>query len=77
MDGPSNKEQLKQQKQETTAALAETKRLLRDARRQQKRREQSEAKAWNLAPLLVRTLLIIYSLADRCFNHLYFPSNVI
>lgn len=65
MDGPSKKEHLKQQKQETTAALAETKRLLRDARRQQKRREQSEAKAWNLAPLLVRTLLIIYSLADR------------
>ena len=65
MDGPSKEERLKQQKRETTADLAETKRLLRDAKRQQKRQRQSEAKQWNLAPLLAHTLLIIYSLADR------------
>ena len=64
MDGPSTEEQLKQQRREVTAALAETKRLLRDAKRQQKSRQQSEARAWNLVPLLAHTLLIIYSLAD-------------
>ena len=65
MDEPSKGEQLKQRKRETTAALSETNRLLRDTKRQQKRQRQSEARAWNLVPLLVRTLLIIYSLADR------------
>lgn len=71
MDGLSTEEQLKQQRREVNAALAETKRLLRDAKRQQKSRQQSEARAWNLAPLLAQTLLIIYSLADSATAVLY------
>ena len=63
MDGNSPGE-LKKRKRELNAALAETNRELRMARRRVKNEQRKEETHWKLSTFLVHTLLIIGQLAD-------------
>ena len=63
MDG-SSPDELKKRKRELNAALAETNRELKVAKRRVKNEQRKEDTHWKLSTVLVHTLLIIVQLAD-------------
>ena len=63
MDG-SSPDELRKRKREVNAALAETKREIKEAKRRGKNEQRKEETHWKLSTVLVHALLIITQLAD-------------